>query len=295
MRSMRALALLVLCSAGAVPLGCRLRTAATNDLWKDVPQGDAGQPSDEDHATPGHEQGPPPGCVVDASKTESMQTVDVPAASFGMGCNASVDNECRDDEKPQHNVNLGGFSIDQTEVTQAQYALCLQDGACTKPYCVWDPCSNPKLPMVCIDYDQAVAYCNHLGKRLPTEAEWEQAARGTDGRKFPWGNDAADCEHANMDGCGGVKTVGSLPAGGSPFGALDMAGNVVEWVADAYDAAYYASSPSDNPQGPARTAQSWMSGRGGGWRSEEIWQRTSSRDLYEQTYVKDSLGFRCVK
>jgi len=290
--SMRS-AVFVMCAASAVALGCR--TASPGDLFKNVPKVDGGDTSSEDHATPGHEVGPPPGCVVDPKSVDAKTMVDVPAASFAMGCNAAVDDECRDDEKPQHTVNLGAFSIDQTEVTAAEYALCLQDGGCTKPYCAWDPCKNPKLPMVCIDYDQAVAYCNHVGKRLPTEAEWEQAARGGDGRKFPWGNEPADCDHANMDGCGGVKAVGSVPAGGSPFGALDMAGNVVEWVSDVYDAAYYQSSPQDNPQGPPRTAASWMGGRGGGWRSEAIWQRASSRDLYEQDYVKDSLGFRCVK
>src|SRR4051812_662560 len=99
-------------AASALPLGCR--AASPGDLFKSVPKGDAGAYAGEDHAIPGHEVGPPPGCVVDAKSVSAMQMVDVPAASFAMGCNGAVDDECRDDEKPQHNVNLGGFSIDQT-------------------------------------------------------------------------------------------------------------------------------------------------------------------------------------
>jgi formylglycine-generating enzyme required for sulfatase activity len=293
--SRRAWGILCLGLAWAAPFGCR--TSATNDLWKDVPSsGDAGDPNwAASHATPDGGIAPPPGCVVDPASVTAMKSVDVPQGAFAMGCNAQVDTECKDDERPEHTVTLGAFAIDETEVTQAQYALCLQAGACTRPYCVWDPCKAPTLPIACIDYVQAQAYCAFAGERLPTEAEWEKAARSPDGRKYPWGNDPADCTKANMDGCGGVKTVASLSAGASSYGALDMGGNLVEWVADVYDPQYYAASPANDPPGPVRNQDSRFGGRGGGWRSEAVWQRASARDLYEWDYYKDSLGFRCAK
>ena len=290
-------ALKIVLAMSLVPLGCR--TAATADLWKNVPQADvdAGDPSyATDHATPDGGVPLPPSCAVDPASVTSTTTADVPAGVFAMGCQPANDAECRADENPGHDVTLADFAIDVNEITQAEYAVCLQDGKCTLPYCAWDPCTSPTLPIACVDYDQAQAYCAYVGKHLPTEAQWEKAARSSDGRKFPWGNDPADCTKANMDGCSGhTLPVGSLAAGASPFGALDMAGNVVEWVADVYDEAYYASSPATDPTGPARTATSQLSGRGGGWRSAEIWQRTSARDLYEWNYFKDSLGFRCAK
>jgi len=217
----------------------------------------------------------------------------VPQSTFSMGCNATVDNECRADEKPAHNVTLDAFQIDNTEVTQEEYAACVEAKACNPPSCAWD-CSTPGLPAGCIDFVQAKAYCVWAGKRLPTEAEWELAARGTDGRKFPWGNDAADCDRVNMAGCGdGADPVGSHPSGASPFGALDMAGNMVEMVSDWYDATYYARSPANNPAGP--TTGNRFGGRGGGYKSQEVWQRTSARDWYDLSDQGKSLGFRCAR
>jgi len=229
-------------------------------------------------------------CTSDASPGD---TVAVPAGSFMMGCNAEVDDECSDDEKPQHAVNLADFAIDVTEVTQDQYAACYAAGACTAPACPWD-CSQGTLPATCLDWDQAKSFCAWAGKRLPTEAEWEMAARGTDALKFPWGNDDADCTRTNMSGCGdALMPVGSLPDGASPYGALDMAGNVVEMVADYYDASYYADSPTDNPTGPATGTR--LGGRGGGYKSETLWQRASKRDWYDTSDEGSALGFRCAQ
>lgn len=229
-------------------------------------------------------------CTSDASPGD---VVAVPAGSFMMGCNADVDDECSDDEKPQHEVNLGDFSIDVTEVTQDQYAACFAAGACTPAACPWD-CSQGSLPATCVTWDQAKSFCAWAGKRLPTEAEWEMAARGTDALKFPWGNDDADCTRTNMAGCGGaILPVGSLPDGASPFGALDMAGNVVEMVADYYDASYYADSPTDSPTGPETGTR--LGGRGGGYKSETVWQRASKRDWYDTSDEGAALGFRCAQ
>jgi formylglycine-generating enzyme required for sulfatase activity len=273
---------------------CLLMTAcqvvAPDSLWKGVssPAVDAGAAA---LPTP---VALPASCQFDASSVVPSKQVDVAPGAYAMGCNPKADTECAPDEDPEHMVTLDDFAVDETEVTQAQYALCVQKGACTNPYCAWNACTLPNRPIACVDRAQAIAYCAFVNETLPTEAQWEKAARGTDGRKFPWGDDPISCDLANMDGCStGTMDVGSLLAGASPYGALDMAGNVVEWTLDFYSATYYGQSPADDPKGPA-TGSSY-SGRGGGWLSDESWQRTSARDEYEATYVKDSMGFRCVR
>jgi formylglycine-generating enzyme required for sulfatase activity len=239
--------------------------------------------------------GKAPMCTnVDPAKMVPSPTVAVPAGTFKMGCVPEVDTECQEDEKPSHEVNLGAFEIDKTEVTLAQYFACVKDGKCTYPKCDWDPCIYPDIPIACVKYAQAEAYCGFVGKRLPTEAEWEKAARGTDGRKYPWGNAPIDCNLANREGCGGLPwMVGSHPDNAGPYGALDMAGNVVEWCKDFYDPTFYATSSTENPSGPA--AGDNYVGRGGSYLSADVWQRTSARDLYEPTYTRESMGIRCAK
>jgi sulfatase modifying factor 1 len=219
--------------------------------------------------------------------------VEVEAGDFVMGCNAEVDDECDDDEQPMHTVSVSAFEIERTEVTQDAYTACVTDGACTPPSCAWD-CDAPDLPANCLTIDQATMYCVWAGRRLPTEAEWEKAARGGEGQKYPWGNDAPTCELANMSGCGDVKLpAGSLPDGASPYGALDMAGNLVEMVTDWYDASYYEESPSADPTGPASGTR--YGGRGGGYGSEALWMRASKRDWYDLDDMSVSLGFRCAR
>ena len=249
---------------------------------------------------PGKDAGAPemagvaPSCTnVDPAKMPPGPLVSVPAGTFTMGCNAALDTECRDDEKPPHSVTLPAYSIDKTEVTQAQYFACVKEGKCNYPKCVWDPCAQPDNPIACVKNAQAATYCAWASKRLPTEAEWEMAARGTDGRKFPWGNMPASCDITNMMGCGNVVSPVGTRADVSPFGAFDMGGNVVEWTADWYDQAFYAMSPAASPTGPAAGAE--HVGRGGGFLSEEIWHRASARDFYESTYTRVSMGFRCAK
>jgi serine/threonine-protein kinase len=205
-----------------------------------------------------------------------------------MGCNT-----CDADEAPAHVVTLRAFSLDLTEVTQGQYAACV-NSACTVPAANWDPVAKGTFPVVNVTWDQAVAYCTWAGGRLPTEAEWEKAARGADGGTFPWGNGAASCALANTFGCGNVtEAVGAHPTGASPYGALDLAGNVWEWVADWYDASFYASAPSVDPTGP--TTGTTRVYRGGSAGNDASLARASNRaSTYNPAVGGSGLGFRCA-
>jgi len=184
----------------------------------------------------------------------------VPDGSFHMGC-APSDSTCHDDEAPRHKVVISAFYIDATEVTVAAYRSCTSAGHCSPPgtfeQCNWDQSSRTNHPINCVSWHQADSYCRWAGKRLPTEAEWEKAARGTDDRIYPWGNQPPTCQLAIMDedgdGCGRESTwpVGTREAGKSPYGALDMTGNVWEWVNDRYRDDAYATHGSHDPTGPA--------------------------------------------
>ena len=175
----------------------------------------------------------------------------VPAGEFLMG-SPEDDPDAGDDEKPQRTVYLDAFWIDRTEVTNAQYGQCVESGACWEPR-YWDDDSlhAPDEPVLWVSWHDAQSYAEWVGGRLPTEAEWEKAARGTDGRLYPWGDSPPACSQANFAGCAGSSLpVGSHPAGASPYGALEMAGNAQEWVADWYDADYDSPPVVRNPQGP---------------------------------------------
>lgn len=237
--------------------------------------------------------GSAPAALCEVQDGDPAAMVAVPAGPFTMGCDPASDPECEPEEQPMHEVMLSAFEIDETEVTQDQYLACVADGACAAPNCDYD-CDQPTLPASCITWLDSQDYCAWAGKRLPTEAEWEKAARGEDGRKFPWGDDPPNCDLANRVDCvGGMTPVGVYPAGASPYGALDMAGNMVEMVADRWDDDYYASSPAEDPQGPPE-GYSYV-GRGGGWRSTDKWLRNAERDKYEPEDQGLSLGFRCAR
>jgi len=158
-----------------------------------------------------------------------------------------------------HNVYIDGFWVDKYEVTNQQFAQCVEAGACNPPYSIlsrtrMDYYSNEDyldFPVVWVDRAMAIRYCEWVGGRLPTEAEWEKAARGTDGREYPWGNVFTTGDLGNINGFSEDTTpVGSFPEGASPYGALDMYGNVWEWVSDWYHPTIYATEPPDNPTGP---------------------------------------------
>lgn len=236
---------------------------------------------------------------------ESVSQVLIPGGSFWMGCNSAVDTQCYSDEKPYHEVTLSGYYIDRTEVTVGSYAECVTAGTCTSPstyssYCNWGVSGKTDHPVNCVTWYQAVDYCEWRGGRLCTEAEWEKAARGTDGRKYPWGNETATCDYAVMDdggdGCGTDSTwevCGKSPAGDSPYGLCDMSGNVWEWVSDWYGSGYYADSSSVNPTGPV--SGPYRVRRGGSFVSDAGYLRASYRDYVDPSYAYYVLGVRCCR
>jgi formylglycine-generating enzyme required for sulfatase activity len=233
-----------------------------------------------------------------------------------MGCPTGQDNKCSGNVRPGRMVQLDAFSIDKTEVTVAAYGKCVTGGGCNidkirgfaRPRrghafsldCNWGQPERADHPINCVDYVQAAAYCKFAGKRLPTEAEWEKAARGTEPQSFPWGNDDPTCERAVMNagrgGCGTLASfaVGSKPEGASPYGALDMSGNVREWVADWYDHAYYQGGPTDNPPGPKSGSLRVV--RGGSWADAVApLLHVATRAAYLPHARSPYMGFRCAR
>ena len=241
---------------------------------------------------------------------DGMVMVYVPAGEFEMGS-----TEGDDDEQPVHTVALDGFWIDRTEVTNAQYEQCVAAGDCdprsfsgsdTRGWTYGDGAADDH-PAIYVTWYQAETYCRWVGGRLPTEAEWEYAARGPEGRVFPWGDDFdgaqlnycdANCEREWADevvddGYAETAPVGSFPAGASWCEALDLAGNVWEWVADSYAGNYYERSPSRNPTGPS----SWECRvlRGGSWGFDPYYVRAANRDCFVPSNTYGHIGFRCAR
>ena len=230
--------------------------------------------------------------VIAACGDNQRAEVFVPASSFTMGC-SEADTRCEADELPAHTVALRAFYLDRDEVDQAHYDGCVQDGDCELPSGMYDPSGTAELPVVFVDWDRAAAYCAWSGQRLPTEAEWEHAARGYGANIYPWGSVEPTCERANVFGCGdALQPVGGHPLGESPFGARDMAGNVMEWVADWYDAQYYATSPAENPAGPDAGTERVK--RGGSYMGDADTVRVSNRVIGFPVGLPN-LGFRCAR
>jgi formylglycine-generating enzyme required for sulfatase activity len=237
-----------------------------------------------------------------SSSKDGMVQIYVPAGEFLMGSDKAIDNQANDNELPQQRVYLNAFWIDKTEVTNTQYIQwCKVSGQCRPPqdyksstrssYYENDQYAN--YPVINVDWNQARAYCTWAGRRLPTEAEWEKAARGTDGLIYSWGNSTPDKNKLNyLQNLGDTTAVGSYPVGASPYGVLDMAGNVWEWVNDWYSETYYLHLPSWNPAGPDLGNERVL--RGGSWSSKGAYVRSANRSEYSPTFFGTFIGFRCA-
>jgi formylglycine-generating enzyme required for sulfatase activity len=219
-------------------------------------------------------------------------------------------NESKEDEKPEYMVTLDPFWIDENEITNVQYGKCISENTCQPPRKtnqLDDPIYD-HYPIVSVSWNEALNYCHWAGRRLPREAEWEKAARGTDGRSYPWGNQAPTGDPDNIadrnqcldwadknsdDGFEKSSPTGNYPAGASPYEALDMAGNVWEWVNDWYDPGYYVSVPVQNPAGPLSGER--RVARGGSWYNQSYQVSVFMRDGLKPDYVNDDLGFRCAQ
>jgi formylglycine-generating enzyme required for sulfatase activity len=276
----------------------------------------------------------PPACTKAGrtwtSPVDGMTLVCVPAGAFSMG---SEDGD--DDEKPLHEVTLDAFWIDSSEVTNAMFAAFVEaTGYQTEAEIAglgntwtgdkwaqvegtdWQHPQGPDSsiidlanhPVVQVSWNDAKAYCEWTERRLPTEAEWEKAARGTDNRTYPWGNEQPDGSRLNFadinldvdwadrnadDGYLFTAPVGSYADGASPYGALDMAGNVLEWATDWYGEKYYQDSPGQNPQGPASGESRML--RGGSWYAFDYLLRAAYRGNANPSYTDDGIGFRCAR
>jgi len=248
------------------------------------------------------------------NQKDGMAMVYVPEGEFLMGSNPDEDPYFWGAEGPAHPIFVDSFWIYQTEVTNAMYQACVAEKACPKPLrnesrTVVDYYTNERFanyPVIQVNYIDATAYCVWAGGRLPTEAEWEKAGRGTDGRLWPWGNMELKPEYASFCGSNCPETikenledkyieiapVGSFPEGASPYGVLDMAGNVWEWVFDYFAQLYYDSSPYENPRGPLSGDRRVI--RGGGWNNSLTNLRVVQRASLPPRDGLDTVGFRCV-
>jgi len=225
----------------------------------------------------------------------------IPAGEFEMGSSDSAYSE----EQPAHTVYLDDFFIDKYEVPNWSYRDCVNEGVCSWPNNTSsvthsDYFENPEYdgyPVIYIDWEMAVTYCEEWrGARLPTEAQWEKAARGTDGRSYPWGEDI-DSSLTNYNGdVGDTTAIGSYEDGQSMYGVYDMAGNVWEWVADWYDESYYESlgEYTENPTGPSNGEFHVL--RGGSWVNEGDFVRAFTRGWNDLSYFEfTDFSFRCAR
>ena len=235
----------------------------------------------------------PPAAGQEMQWTDGGGLVYVPEGSFVMG----QDEQEPSDHSPAHTVTVDAFWIFQTEVTNRMYRTCVEAGTCDEPAeSPWyGDAAHVKAPVSGVKWDQAKAYCEWIGGRLPTEAEWELAARGTDARTYPWGEDEPTCDLLNFLDClepSEPDVVGSYPLGVSPFKVADMAGNLNEWVADWYAEDYYAHSPASNPTGPETGEDRVV--RGSHYLSPPEDAPIVLRSFLDPLEADPTIGFRCV-
>jgi serine/threonine-protein kinase len=257
------------------------------------------------------------------SEIDQMEQVSIEAGEFTIGTDdkdakITIEGIPAYPEIPMHTVYLGGYWFDKYEVTNGQYALCVDAGVCKPPdmsnsYTRDEYCGNPKFsnyPVIHVDWFMASEYCEWADRWLPSEAEWEKAARGTDGRKYPWGDEPISEERVNLcditcprlhanhnynDTYPETAPVGSFPEGASLYGIMDMAGNVWEWtntIIRPYP--YDATDGREDPTVSAPQISGERVWRGGTWANGIWWIRTSVRYRSVPTYWISNLGFRCA-
>ena len=273
-------------------------------LQSEPPAGEPELPSETQVRVPTNP--PVPDLPMDVTPGEM---VEIAGGTFLMGC--APDNNagsiCPGPETPAHEVTLPSYFIDRYEVTNGQYKQCVDAGACRAPLTKasrtrTDYYGNPDFdayPVVNVSFADAKTYCEWADLRLPTEAEWEFAARSSEANLYPWGSHEPDCTLANsvnnlnaMPCVGDTTMVGSYPEGASAFGVMDMAGNVWEWVADYYSPEYYSVSPTEAPFGPVSGSERVV--RGGGWSNNWVFLRSSARAYDLPFFSGFDLGFRCA-
>jgi formylglycine-generating enzyme required for sulfatase activity len=243
-----------------------------------------------------------------SSDDSSNEWVLVPAGEFEMGAEGDPADP---DEAPKHKVTLNAFYIGKYEVTNRLYQAFVKATDHRLPenedqkYNMWKGQAvldgAGELPVINVSWEDAAAYCKWAGGRLPTEAEWEKAARGTDGRTYPWGNDPVTGNRANYgiegvtfwEGPSTLAKKDQYDFGKSPHGAYEMAGNVWEWVQDWYDEGYYKNSPGKNPQGPSEGQARVI--RGGSWREKSDKLRSANRSKHNPDERRLYIGIRCAK
>ena len=240
--------------------------------------------------------------VLRLDKDLEMEFIRIPAGEFLMGSDQEKDLWAGFTEVPQHRVNLSEYWMGRTPVTNAQYAVfTLSTGAKAPEH--WRSNQPPQAlldhPVVFVSWYEAAAYCEWLsqqsGRRvsLPTEAQWEKAARGTDGRIYPWGDEVPDATRCNFNRSNQTTPAGQYsPLGDSPYGCVDLVGNVLEWCADWYEDNYYLCSPADNPPGPASGERRVL--RGSSWFDSAPFVRAARRACTRPDFSLYLWGFRCV-
>ncbi len=219
----------------------------------------------------------------------------IPAGEFAMGSDLG-----QEDEQPVHRVSVKAFYLDVYETTVSRYAEFLASQKPDAPF-KWNEATagaHENKPAVGVNWYDARDYCRWVGKRLPTEAEWEIAARGTEGRIYPWGSAHPTRGHANAGetrwrGYNTLSNVGRFELGKTPEGVYDLSGNLWEWVADWYDPTYYQFSVRDNPKGPS--AGPLRALRGGAWNNDSKAIRSSNRAGYAPDARRNDVGFRCAQ
>jgi len=261
------------------------------------------------------------------SSIDQMEMIYIKAGDFIMGTEdieaqrIFTGNGVAYPEVPQNTVYLDGYWMDKFEVTTSQYAKCVAAGACKPAFEINNPIfagldyyTNEKYanyPIINVSWFQAKAYCSWTGRRLPIEAEWEKAARGIDGRKYPWGNEKVSAELANFcdkgctaahpnpsfnDGYPETAPVGSFPKGASPYGIMDMAGNVWEWTSTIPKPYPYNAIDGREGQQDVAYGSKWPQRvlRGGTWSNGVWWLRSSVRYRIVGVYINNNIGFRCA-